>query len=31
MVGSSVEEFGRPRDPHKVEIVGSNPIAATGL
>lgn len=24
-----VEEFGRPRRPHKPEIVGSNPTTAT--
>ena len=26
---SGVEESGRPRDPHKVEIAGSNPAPAT--
>ena len=26
---SGVEELGRPRQPHKLEIVGSNPTPAT--
>ncbi len=26
---SELEEFGRPREPHKLEIIGSNPILAT--
>jgi hypothetical protein len=26
-----LEEFGRPRKPHKLEILGSNPRSATNL
>lgn len=29
VVASGIEEFGRPRKPHKLEILGSNPSPAT--